>query len=47
MTNKTSIIFLSGLDGGIVLLALKSVIVSCLYDGNQKVKTKRKNWSSS
>ncbi len=47
MTNKSSITFLSGFDGGIVLLALQGDVVSCLYDGNEKVKTKRKNWSSS
>lgn len=47
MTNKKDIALSSGIDGGLVLLALQSVVVSCVYDGNQKVKFKRKNWSSS
>ncbi|MCP4551418.1 MAG: hypothetical protein GY834_05120 [Bacteroidetes bacterium] len=47
MTNKSSIAFLSGFDGGVVLLALQGDVVSCLYDGNEKVKTKGLRHSSS
>lgn len=47
MTNKKNIALSSETVEGMVLLALRSVVVSCVYDGNQKVKFKRKNWSSS
>ncbi len=47
MANKKDIALSSQIDEGMVSLALRSVVVSCVYEGNQKVKFKRKNWSSS
>jgi len=47
MTSKKGIALSPGIDRGALLLAHQSVFVSYLYDGNTRVKTRRKNWSSS
>jgi hypothetical protein len=47
MTSKNSIALSSGTEEGVVLLALQSALASYLYNGNLRVKTRRKNWSSS
>jgi hypothetical protein len=48
MTNKKNIT-LSGEqnDGVIFRVSLRDIVVSYVYDGIEKVKAKRKNWSSS
>lgn len=47
MTHKNNIALFAEIDERAVLFALQSVVVSYVYIGNERVKTRRKNWSSS
>ncbi len=46
MTNKKNIALSARNDGGVIFETLRSIVVN-VFDGNQKVKFRRKNWSSS